>query len=259
MLSNLLIRRKMGIVQLSTKFYSNGGDYVMNKFKKVMFSGVVIGGLLAGCSSGAEDTGNEPIKEEAKPSDQKDLKQPSEPKKDKNGNTILNEVGQTHESKAGNAELMKYKEVNETVDIAPLKVTIQDIKVIKMTDVDEEFATDLSYMADVPEGELKDGFSYIQVQFTAENTSEKNIEWYNLMNVVTDKGEQIDGQMKDFLSDDAELDSQFIGKVTKEYKDGFVIKNEDINKVKLVFGYTEDVDNDFQTITEKQTVEYDLN
>ncbi|UOK59652.1 hypothetical protein MGI18_13545 [Bacillus sp. OVS6] len=45
------------------------------------------------------------------------------------------------------------------------------------------------------------------------------------MNVVTDKGEQIDGQIKDFFFDDSKTDSVFIGKVKKDYQDGFIIKD----------------------------------
>ncbi|UAL54411.1 hypothetical protein LIT32_11730 [Bacillus sp. CMF21] len=61
--------------------------------------------------------------------------------------------------------------------------------------------------------------------FNAENTTEGNVEWYDLMNVVTDKGEQIDGQIKDFFFDDSKTDSVFIGKVKKDYQDGFIIKD----------------------------------
>ncbi|WHY60383.1 hypothetical protein [Cytobacillus firmus] len=226
----------------------------MNKFVKSMLAALMVGGILAGCGASEDTSGSESEKEEAKQSEQKPLKKEEE-KKESNGKTELLEVGQKAESEAGKAELLKIKEVNETVDIAPLKITVKDIKVIDMSDVDEVFAEDLSLMADTDVAELKDGFSYIQVQFTAENTSDENVEWYDLMNVVTDKGEQIDGQMKDFLYDDAESDSVFIGKVKKEYQDGFIVKNADINSVKLVFGYTMNGDT-YEDITGEQTVEY---
>ncbi|KKI91374.1 hypothetical protein WQ54_15230 [Bacillus sp. SA1-12] len=233
----------------------------MLKYGKLLISGLVVGGLLAGCGAEEQSSGSEP-KEEPKAAEQESLnkEEVSEPKKDKNGNVELLEVGQKAESEAGTGELLKIKQVNETVDIAPLKVTIQDIKVIKMTDVDPVFAEDLSYMADTDVAELKDGFSYVQVKFTAENTTDGNVEWYDLMNVVTDKGEQIDGQLKDFFVDDSESDSVFIGKVKKEYQDGFVIKDDQINSVKLVFGYTMNgytMNGDtFEDITGEQTVEY---
>ena len=219
---------------------------------------VVILSALVGCGSTEDTSANSKDKEEPKQAEQEPLNkedEPAEPKKDEDGNVELLEVGQTAESEAGKAELTKIKQVNETVDIAPLTVTVQDIKVINFSEVTDEFAEDLSYMADVEASKLKEGFSYVQVQYTAENTSEENVEWYDLMNVVTDKGEQIDAQMKDFLMDDAEMDSMFIGEVNKEYQDAFILKDADINKVKLVFGESMNGDS-YETLTEEQTVEY---
>jgi hypothetical protein len=222
------------------------------KFVSVIGSTLLAGILLTGCGSAEETSGT---KEEPKQSEQKPKNEPSKPKKDENGNTELLEVGQKAESEAANAELLKIKQVNETVNVAPLKIVVKDIKVIKLTDVQAEFAENVSYLTDIPVEQLKKGFSYVQVQYSAENTEERNVSWYDLMNVITDKGEQIDGQVKDFIYDDAESESEFIGKVKKDYKDAFVIKNEDIGKVKLVFGYTEDAGT-YEEITPEQTVEY---
>ncbi|MCA1202036.1 hypothetical protein ABEP17_12940 [Priestia flexa] len=226
----------------------------MSKFFKVLTSSLVVGVLLAGCGSNSDSSnGAEETKEEPKAAEQKPLKNDvPKPEKDESGNYILNVPGQKVKDDGATAELLKIKEVNETVDISPLKVTIEDIKVIKLTDLDEEFAEGLEWMSDTKIN--PEETSYVQVNYTAENTSDSNIEWYDIMNVVTDKGEQIDGQLKDFISDDGDSDSQFIGKVKKEYTDGFVVKNEDINSVKLVFGYTED--EDYNEITPEQTVEY---
>lgn len=44
--------------------------------------------------------------------------------------------------------------------------------------------------------------------------------------------------MKDTLIDDADMDSEFIGEVKKDYIDGFILKNPDINSIKLIYGYT---------------------
>ncbi|MGR9047398.1 hypothetical protein ACQ4XT_01935 [Halobacillus faecis] len=232
-------------------------------WKNLKWSSLVVVILIAlvGCGSTEDTAANNEDKEEPKQAEQEPLKkeeEPSEPKKDEDGNIELLEVGQTAESEAGKAELTKIKQVNETVDIAPLTITVQDIKVIEFSEVNDDFAEDLSFMADVEASKLKEGFSYVQVQYTAENTSEDNVEWYDLMNVVTDKGEQIDGQLKDFLIDDADMDSMFIGKVNKEYQDAFLLKHTDINKVKLVFGESMNGDS-YETITEEQTVEYTLN
>ncbi|KGX93635.1 hypothetical protein N781_10925 [Pontibacillus halophilus JSM 076056 = DSM 19796] len=232
----------------------------MFKYWKSIGISLLLATILVGCGDAENSSANSDKDEEPKQSDQESLNQkeePSEPKTNEDGNIELLEVGQTAESQAGKAELLKIKKVNETVDVAPINVTIQDIKVIKLTEVDPAFAEELSYMADANISNLDEGFSYIQVQYTAENTTEENIEWYDLMNVVTDQGEQIDGQMKDFLVTDSDMESMFIGEVKKEFQDAFVVKNADINEVKLVFGYTMNGDS-YETITEKQTVEYTL-
>ncbi|WP_409303038.1 hypothetical protein [Peribacillus sp. SCS-155] len=225
-------------------------------FKQLLIAGMLIsGGLLAGCSSDDAASGSSESKEEAKPSEQKAKDSVPEPKKDENGNTILEEPGQKAESEEATAELLNIKKVNETVNIKPIKVTIQDIKLIKLTDVSNDYALNVSMGSQIDSEVLEKGFSYIQVKYTAENTEDRNIEWYDLMNVVTDKGEQIDGQMVDFITDEGDTDSEFIGKVKKEFVDGFVVKNADINKVKLVFGSSVD-SSTYEDITGEQTVEY---
>lgn len=125
---------------------------------------------------------------------------------------------------------------------------MKDVKVIKLTDIDPTFAEDIALNADTTSEEDSHTFN-------AENTTEGNVEWYDLMNVVTDKGEQIDGQIKDFFFDDSKTDSVFIGKVKKDYQDGFIIKDAEINKVKLIFGSSMNGDT-YEDITGQQTVEY---
>ena len=214
---------------------------------------MLVTGLLAGC--GSDNTSGSEIKENPKPSNQEAKNK--EVKKDKDGRTILTEVGQYSETDVYKIELKKIKKVNETVDIKPLKIIVQDIKIFEMTDINDEFAEALSYNTERTVEELKNGFTYIQVNYQAENTVDQNIEWYDLMNIVTDRGQQIDGQMEEFLMIN-DFESEFIGKVKKEYTDGFALKDEDINKVKLIFGSTMDAES-YEDITKEQTVEYELN
>ena len=223
------------------------------KFQKMLIAGFLVTGLLAGCGSDST-SGSEP-KEDPKPSKQEAKNK--EVKKDKDGKMILTEVGQYSETDSYRVELKKIKMVNETVDIAPLKVIVQDIKVFEMTDLNDEFAESLSFNTGRTVEELKNGFTYIQVNYQAENTVDQNIEWYDLMNIVTDKGQQIDGQMEEFLGIN-DFESEFIGKVKRDFTDGFALKDGDINKVKLIFGYTMNGDS-YDKITKEQTVEYELN
>ncbi|AZB44598.1 hypothetical protein CEF21_21195 [Bacillus sp. FJAT-42376] len=219
---------------------------------KVLGSSILAVSLLAGCSAEeSADAGGK--KEETKQAAQKDVK--NEVKKDENGDYVFDTAGQKMKTDGATVELLKVKNINEVIDIAPLKVTVNDVKVFKLTDVTNDMAVNVSMGSMVDSEVLEKGFSYVQVTFSAENTEEKNVEWYDLMKVVTDKGEQIDGQMVDFLSDDAETDSVFYGKVKKEFKDGFIIKNEDIQKVKLIFGSSVDATT-YEDITPEQQVEY---
>lgn len=228
----------------------------MKKILTMMFVGILTIALV-GCgseestSSSNDDT---KTKEEPKAAEQKEVSnEVPEPEKDDSGNTILEIVGQKAESDDVTAELMKIKTVNETLEIAPLTVTIEDLKLIKLTNMSEEFKSNMEINAMLDS--VPDEITYIQIIYSAENKEEKNIEWYDLMNVVTDKGEQIDGQMKDFVIDDADMDSQFLGTVKKEFTDGYILKDGDINKVKLVFGYTID-STSYENITPEQQVEY---
>jgi rare lipoprotein A (peptidoglycan hydrolase) len=210
--------------------------------------------VLAACGSDSSSASDE-SKKEATASNQEAKGEKKEADSKETNDSNLTEVGQVYKADDGHkVELLKIKDVNETVDIAPLKVTVQDIKVLKMSDLTEAQKEEVSYYA--PTGtDLSSGFSYIQVKYTTENTEDKNIEWYDLMNVVTDKGEQIDGQMNDIIMTDSDSDSEFIGKVNKEFVDGFIVKDGDINSVKLVFGNTMDADS-YEDITGEQTVEY---
>ena len=227
----------------------------MKKVSKVLFSVLLIGGILAGCSSNEQSSAPEEKQEDPKPSNQKSK---NEPRKDENGNYVLEEVGQVVKDDQGTAELLKIKKVNETVDINPIKVTIKNIKLIKLTNMQQYMADDISTNLG-RKIDPKKGLTYVQIQYTAENTSDKNIGWYDILNIVTDKGEQIDAQPHDFIYDDADSNDEFIGKVKKDYTDGYVLKDGDINKLKIIFGYSEDRNDNYNELTGEQTVEYELN
>jgi len=72
---------------------------------------------------------------------------------------------------------------------------------------------------------------------------------------VTDKGQQIDAISNDFVYTEADGDSIFLGKVKKEFVDAFIVKDEDISKLKFIFGASMDGDS-YEDITPEQQVEY---
>ena len=210
--------------------------------------------FLTACGNNDKGTVASKPKEEPKQAEQKEVKNEStEPKKDEKGQTVFTEAGQKGKVEGGTLELLKIKNVNEVVDIAPLKVTVTDLKLFKMTEMDADFKTTMeSYNDDTP---LGDELVYIQIQYTVENTEEKNIDWNGLTNIVTDKGQQVDAILNDFLITDADTDSKFLGKVKKDFADGYVIKDSDISKLKLIWGSSMDADT-YQDITPNQQVEY---
>ncbi len=220
---------------------------------------VTLSFALVGCNGTKPKENDVPTKKEPSQAEQKTVsndekKSSNEDLEQEEVSGTLTKVGQIAKEDHYTVELMKAKEVNEVIDIAPLKVVVQNLKILKVSDMTDEAKESFSMYTDEI---IEDSFTYIQVSYTAENTEEKNIDWFNLMNVVTDKGQQIDANVRDFVFNDADFNSAFLGKVKKEFVDGLILKDSDISKVKLIFGYTMNSD-DFSRITPEQQVEYNL-
>jgi major membrane immunogen (membrane-anchored lipoprotein) len=212
---------------------------------------LLLAALLTACGNSEETSSSEP-KEEAKPAEQKEVSN-EEPETQENGKVVFTEAGQKGDTETGTLELLKIKNVNETINIAPITVTVKDIKLFKLTNMSEETKTEFEIYNDSQP--IGDELFYVQVLYDAENTEEKNIGWYDLMNVVTDKGQQIDAMVNDMIYTDTDGDSEFLGKVKKEFGDGFIVKDADITTLKLIFGSSFDVDT-YEDITAEQQVEY---
>lgn len=185
--------------------------------------------MLFACGNSNEVTNNDSKPQEApSKAEQKTVSNKEQDNLNKNENTNNSElttIGQIYKDDDYTVELHKISEINEEINIAPLKIVVQDLKVIKMSNMTEEAKQSFSMYA----GEaIEDSFSYLQVKYTAENTEEKNIDWYSLLNVVTDKGQQIDAQLNDIVINEADMESAFLGKVKKEFVDGFLLKDPDI-------------------------------
>ncbi|RYI24990.1 hypothetical protein EVU96_25225 [Bacillus infantis] len=210
--------------------------------------------LLTACGGSDETSNQAENKVEPKAAEQKEVSnKPAEPEVKDNGSIVFTEAGQKGDVETGTLELLKIKTVNETVSIAPMQVTIKDIKVFKLTNMTDEYKTEMEAFND--NQPIGDSVNYIQVSYTGENTEDKNIGWNSLLNAVTDKGEQIDVQLNDMIYTDADLANEYLGKVKKEYTDGFIIKDADISKIKFVWGSSFDTDT-YMDITEEQQVEY---
>lgn len=222
----------------------------MKKIQLLSVIALIVLGLVA-CGSQDKESNAEP-KENPSPAEQKDVSN-NKPEKNENGDVIFTKAGQKGKVDGGTLELLKIKNVNETIDIAPMKITVKDIKLFKMTEMTEESKQSFQMYND--NKAIGDALIYVQISYDGENKEERNITWGSLLKAVTDKGQQIDVDMNDMISTNADTDGNFLGKVTKEFTDGFVINNEDISKLKLIWGATYDSDS-YDTITKEQQVEY---
>lgn len=224
--------------------------------KSLLFALLVLGLILSACGNEAKNTTTHTEKEDSKPAEQKEVSnKPDEPTENEDGNIVFTEAGQKAKVDTGTLELLKIKNINETIDIAPIKVTMKDIKIFKMTDMTEDFKENLAYYND--NKNIGDELVYVQVAYDVENTEEKNVDWLALTDVVTDKGQQIDAITNDFLYTDSDGDSEFFGKVKKEFADAYILKESDVSKIKFIFSGTKDSDT-FDNITPKQQVEYSI-
>jgi hypothetical protein len=228
----------------------------MKKLLMVLASASLLTLAACGGTEEKQEVSGKAQHEEAKPAkaEQKDVK--NEPKKDEDGNFVFEEVGQEKNVDIGHLKLLKYKKINEVVNMSPLNIKIDSIKVFEVTDPTQDFIENADYMADEKVNESGSTY-YLQVLFSAENTEEKNVDWMDLSKLVLSNGQQIDAVSKDFITDDNDGDSAYYGKVSKEYVGAYIIKDADINNVKLIFNEVDDSDT-YDTLHAEQQVEYTL-
>ncbi len=206
--------------------------------------------VLTACGSGDKQSSAEP-KEEPKQAEQKEVS--NEPVETGNGDIVLTKAGQKEKVEMGTLELLKIKSVNETIDISPIKVTVKDIKLFKLTNMTDEWKTSMKPYND--NKSIGDSLVYVQVTYDTENVEDKNIGWNSLLKAVTDKGQQVEVDMNDMIYTDAAADGVFLGKVKKEFTDGFMVKDADISSLKFIWGSSYDADS-YQDITKEQQTEY---
>lgn len=213
--------------------------------------GILALGLLAGCSSNNTTSSTTEKKKQAPPK-QAEQKKVENPKKDENGNIVLDQVGQTLNAPFGTLQLMKIKQINQLVNIAPINVTITDLKVFKLTKISDDFKKNIELLYN--KQDVIEPVYYLQLRYKAENTSDKNIGWNGIHAVVTDKGEQLDPNINLLSSN---FKNQFYGKVSQDDQFGLLLSSDkwDVSNVKLIFNESFDASS-YNTITPEQQVEY---
>ncbi|PFW75829.1 hypothetical protein COL23_13405 [Priestia aryabhattai] len=212
---------------------------------------VLAGGILTACS---EEKASTEKKEESTPAEQKEVS--NKPKEDENGNVTLTEVGQSTKDDDGTkAELMKIKTVNQTVDISPVKLTVKDMKVIQLSNIGSDYNELLTQYTNGKK--LPKKLNYIQIQYTAENTEEKNIGWNGIDKIVTNTGEQLDAANSDFIWEENGFDGTFYGKTKHEGIVGILTDSnpKDLQSLKFIISSSFDPDS-YEDITIPQQTEF---
>jgi hypothetical protein len=220
------------------------------KAKKVLLLSVglvfLVGSILTGC--GQQEQASEP---KATAAEQKTVSNETQtaakPKED--SKIVVNEDGSKQEG-------LKTKEVNKVVKVSPVNITIKSMAIVKLSNISDgqqEFLSQYTF-----DGKKPKEITYLEVNYEAENTSDKNIQWNGISKIVLDNGEQLDAQ-KDFLWENEDSDVTYYGKVKKEGAVGLIIKGkpEDIHKAKFIMGSTANPDT-YDEITGEQQAEFNF-
>ncbi|MYL41842.1 hypothetical protein [Virgibacillus salexigens] len=217
--------------------------------KLYMIFALLIFVLLVGCSSDQSEASTDNKEEQNETTNTEENKKDNEEDSQQN-DRVLTEVGQTYEDELGTVELMKIKSINETIDHGPLRIELLDAKILKRTNLSNDLFNHINQFSAIAEGE---GFSYIQLRFNVENTGDLDLEWANVLNLVTDQKEQVDAFAQEFLMMDNKLD--YLGNVEKEFTQGYVLEKPDINEVRLVFDSIRDIAT-YETLVEEKDYKF---
>ncbi|WLR44442.1 hypothetical protein LC087_18845 (plasmid) [Bacillus carboniphilus] len=193
---------------------------------------------LVGC---VEDKTSDNVKKEEEP---------------KEGNPrILTEVGQVYEDKDSTTELMAIKDVDQTVDMGPLELTVDQIKIFKKYDMDERT---IDFFSNFTSG-YREEFEYAQITYKVENTEDRNVSvGYPIDAIVLSTGEHIESATNDFFAKNA--GREFSGKSYKEGGISLIFESstaEEIDSIKIITNDVFDDDTD-EVIADPQQVTFEM-
>lgn len=218
---------------------------------------LLVFGLSIMITTGCLPTQPSTQKEDTSPPKPAQQESKTVPQKDENGVTVLDQVGQKTVAKDGvtQVELIKIKKVNEVVDMGPIKLLIKDIKIFQMSNIGTAFRQQLEKMENRT---LPATVSYIQVQWEAENTTDKNVDFGGFNKVVLNTKEQFD-MSTDLFS--INPDFEYLGKVkqTGTLRKIFKADQKQVTNVKLAtFGVFDNSTGNYEELKNEQIVEYKL-
>lgn len=217
--------------------------------KKVLVVLIIAIFIISGCSGGSETqssnaTSNEPIQQVENDKDESTNKDENNSESDGK----LTQVGQKVKSADATTELLKIKELNETIQHGPLNISLIDAKLLKQTDLSSSYKSYIRQF--VP---IEDELIYLQLQYSVENTIEDNVYWTGLKYLTTDLKEQIDVRLLDLNSFN---ENDFYGNVENDYLHGIALSKPEANSIKLIFGPVNTNDDNFDELAGE--VEYEF-
>ncbi|MDM5189731.1 hypothetical protein QUF99_21145 [Bacillus sp. DX4.1] len=168
--------------------------------------------LLSGCFH----------KEETK--ETKEIKKESIPETTEYGGKELKKVGQAVKQRGwGTFKLEQMKQVNQIFEVAPMKIHVQDVKVIALSHMTQDAKDTLKvYTALTPEEiqrRLGDGVSredaelyaslsgkdisdtvrYVEISYKVENSGDKEIQFFSMNDVIINEDQQFNVPTQNFL------------------------------------------------------------
>lgn len=228
--------------------------------------------LLAGCSSGVQETNTKPVETESiteqQPTVQEEVKDAAE--ESKKNETPASKVTNSSENQSdlppvvdgvltvpgqttkfeygGTLELKKIMEPKANVMSGPLKITVESIKLFEVSGLSEEYHAAFSQKAGIDVGS---SMNYVQIVYNMENTKDHDIEFFGLDKAVLSNGQQIE-RTSSFLKSTFG-DSVFYGPVKQKETLALVYDgtSDDIDSIRLIFGPVYDAeDKGISTLSE---------
>ncbi|MCY7578705.1 hypothetical protein [Bacillus altitudinis] len=182
----------------------------MKKTKLVLFLCFMV--LLTACGNTTSSNGsaNANKEESSKKETSQETSKETSKKENKPTSGLLTEIGQWKKDENGSTLTLKKINNKETeIDLKPIKMKIKDVKVFEYTDLeaqDELLLSDNNYK--------KDKYHRIQITYTTENTSDKNIFFTGVDVITTNTKKQIDVSNSNLTSETGV--GSFYGKVENE-------------------------------------------
>ena len=191
--------------------------YELKKVFTQMSIALLAVGVLSACGSTEDSSGSEKnVKENqsttektSTASQNKSEENKSESKEVKNG--PLTEVGQwTKEDNGTKVTLVKIINPKKVINLDPIKFKIETIKLLERTNITDDEKESIKTLFNK---DITDKLNTIQISYTTENKSDKDVSFFTIDKITTNTKQQIDGSLN--LADNSDP-QQYMGKVISD-------------------------------------------